>query len=417
MTTSHLFPHRKTMVLSKSVYHSQMQKKYPMVHSLLYSLISDLCLASSHFPPFSRLPRSDDMYVKASSTQLRRQTMRCYQDLYIVPHNWTLLHLFAILDPEDIGLIANYAEFKVPFLLDKYGRTPLHYIAASDFVNLQVANIVLKYIVSYLEDEDAHHPFERQSIITSMTPLLLFIISKATPALAQRFLNLCFQESPGSFGEDRVNFGDPKTRCTFSLSPTLSDEVKARIYCKGEDQIEFYSTLLCMDYRFTSDDMFYLAVRLTLVEDQQIFGTQIIQRLIDHLWKQSKPTIRVMGVHFSVLMTLLSVYIGLGNRMLPIEITIFCQGTVILGIEAIQFYNFREQYFSSIWNCFDVVFVGLVQSFIITRLLDSNNLLARAWMSSLILITGYTRWMAFLRLFSSISNILFFLSSCPYTSL
>lgn len=338
--------------------------------------------------------------------------MLCYQDMYIVPHNWTILHLLAILEPEALELIAHYSDFKVPFLLDKYGKTPLHYIAASDYVNQQAANIVLKYIVSYLEDEDSHHLFERQAIVTSMTPLVLFIIAKGTPSLAHRFLNLCFQESPGSFGEVRTNFGDPKTRYTFSSSLILSEETKLKIYQKGEDQISFYSTLLNLDYTFTSNDMFHLALRLSLVEDEQIFSSRIIQKLIDHLWKLSKPMIKVLGLHFSVLMILLSVYIGMGTRILALEIIIFIQGAIVLGSEAIQFYNFGDQYLSSIWNWLDVMFIGLVEAYIISRFAGNNNALAKAWISSLILIVGYTRWMAFLRLFQSTSMIL---SSMSYS--
>jgi len=143
-------------------------------HQIVYGnfgiVLHHIILASSHFSPYSLIPRSDDVFLKAASPESKCDLIEAYQKVIINPHNWTILHLLAISEPETISLVAFYSNMKVPFLLDKYDKTPLHYIVASERLNYPAANIMLKYILDHLEDRVLCSTFERNKVLDSLTP-------------------------------------------------------------------------------------------------------------------------------------------------------------------------------------------------------------------------------------------------------
>src|SRR5688572_26645630 len=80
-------------------------------------------------------------FLSPTDNSTRREFMLANQDLYIIPHNWTILHLLAILQEyNDFSEILAYPQFKTPFLLDTYGKTPLHYLFAYDKIDYVAIN-------------------------------------------------------------------------------------------------------------------------------------------------------------------------------------------------------------------------------------------------------------------------------------
>ena len=346
-----------------------------------------------------------DLYFKENNPRTKEVLVSRYQDFYITPHYWTFLHLVAILQPTDIPLVAVFSQFKMPFLIDRYGKTPLHYLLAHDNLDYSTANTLITYILDYLDDCDKRNMYEYQSIIRSLSDLFPFITTKATPRLSHRFLKLSYKKTPPRFNEALPSFGQDVKKHTFSSQPILQPEVEGKIYQPGQDLVNFKTNMLQLDYDATSSDMINTAKILADSDDEDLFKTPLIKNLLDHLWDETKPTMIAISLLFSALILLISVYIGLGERNLGLEITILVLAVVFIMLELIQVRFLGTRYIQSVWNGFDLLFYLLLFAFIITRFVDNENILALEWMSSVIIIVGYVRWVSYLRLFASTSNL------------
>lgn len=149
-------------------------------------------IAASFISPLSLFGNYDDGLL----TTLNNPVMRtAYEDFYVIPHNWTCLHLLAIIQPSSILQIPQYSDFRVLFLVDRYGKTPLHYLLSHNAINYKAAEVLLKYTIAYLEDKD-RTIFEIKETSDSMTDILLFLLSRMNTKLMSQYLRLCSIETP-----------------------------------------------------------------------------------------------------------------------------------------------------------------------------------------------------------------------------
>ena len=129
-------------------------------------------------------------------------------------------------------------------------------------------------------------------------------------------------------------FGNPTGRHIFARTPSVHSEIQEQIYTPGQERVYFNTTMLYYDYNVVSDDMLDIALVLKSIRAEDVFRTPVIARIIDHLWEKTRSAIISTSLFFSILMILFSVYIGLGTRILPLEIVIICLASLILGGEA-----------------------------------------------------------------------------------
>lgn len=324
-----------------------------------------------------------------------------YQDLQILPYNWNLLHLITLFNYSDIPLIASYSQFKVRSLVDIYNKTPLHYIIEQYPKDFTSANILLEYILDYLDDKTRSF-FEYQTTIQSLTSLFDFIISNADTTLISRLLNLCFINTPKAFGIELPRFGEPLSKYIFSKTPTLMSNTE--ICTLGSDPISYFTNMFHLDYSPGSEDMFEKVLVLSDIDNEAVFEHPLIENFVDYLWKKTRYVRWSMGLLFSALMIMLSIYIGLNERLLALEIIIIIVASMFLGIELLQMKALGRKYVLIPWNWVDISHLSLVVAFIITRFANSDNYLAKAWMSTIIIIAGYLRWISYLRLFKTTST-------------
>jgi len=329
-------------------------------------------------------------------------------NFYILPYSWNVLHIAAI-DGNDnfIKDMPAYADFKISFLLDRYGKTPLHYLVAQEKITYSSVNIMLTYICDYLDDCSSENKHEYQHVIKALNPLCWFILLKCDIKLRVRFLNLCFVDSPTPFKMELPVFGEPtSTSAYFTQSPEVTPQIKETICEEGQNQIQFKTNLLYLDYDVTSEDMGKTIQCLIEQDSDDLFRSQIVSKLLNHLWSQAKPTLMVLFVLFSVFMICLSVYIALHERILAFEIVILTIAIILLVAEILQISIATLDYITDLWNVVDVVQILLTIAFIITRFTDNGNDLARSWMSTVIILAGYFRWVSYLRVFKPIRNFM-----------
>lgn len=327
------------------------------------------------------------------------------QGLYTVAQSWTHLHILCIFQLHELlAQVILSKEFKIPFVLDIYGKTPLHYLIAPDKMNENSINMVLNSILDYLEDK-ARDYFEKEAILKSLSPLFLFITSKANPKARDRYLKNCFMTSYSS--EELPMFGEPQLQSNPCLAkmPIIYPEIKSQIWKDGHNQVVFKSNVLSLDYSSTSDDMIGYVLILSQITDEDIFKNPFISNLIEYIWTKNEKDLKIVAALFSILMILFSIYIGFGDRNLGLEIAILCFTVFFLIGELLQMQVLKQRYFQGIWDCLDSSFLLLTIAFIIFKFTDPDeDSLASEWMSTVIILIGYLRWVSYLRIFEPTSK-------------
>jgi len=329
-------------------------------------------------------------------------------NFYVMPYSWNILHVVAI-DSNDTFIkdMPAYADFKLSFLLDRYGKTPLHYLIAQEKITYSSVNIMLTYVCDYLDDCADERKYEYQQIVKSMNPLCWFILLKCDVGLRGRFLNLCFVDSPTPFKIELPVFGEPTSNSAyFSQIPEITPQIKETLCEEGQNQILFKTNLLYLDYDVTSEDMGKTIECLIEQDSDDLFRSQLVSKLLDHLWSQAKPTLLFLFTVFSAFMIGLSVYIALQERILAFEIVILVIAGLMLVGETLQMIEARLDYVTDPWNVLDMIQLLMTVAFIITRFADDDNELARSWMSTVIILAGYFRWVSYLRVFKPIRNFM-----------
>jgi len=322
-------------------------------------------------------------------------------ELFVFPFKWTILHVVSVFaNHEFLASMPNYSEFKMPFLLDAFERTPFHYLTAHKDFNFLTASNLFRYICDYLEDCQLRDPYEFQKVIRSLSPLLSTILQKIETKQRQRFLSIIDAKSSGPDKNPIPLFGNILSEsAVFCQTPVLTNEIRDQIWnSQGTTQVEFRSNYLYLDYNILSKDMKDLIHFLKMQTSQHIFKRHAIATLIDHLWLQVETPLRVFFMFYSIFIVSLSVYLTLEDRCLPYEIALLIISVIFTGNEFLQIFHLKKSYLESLWNWFDITHLLFTIAFLGTRLANNDYELARAWMSTVIVLFGYFRWISFLTL-------------------
>ncbi len=342
--------------------------------------------------------------TEISLTQALKQS-----DLFVLPFRWTILHLVSLHANHDfIAKMPEYKKFKMPFLLDSFDRTPMHYLIVQKNLRSSTINVLFRYICDYLDDCYLKNQHEFQKIIESLTSLLPFILQKIEAKLRCRFLQIACTKSSIPHGKPLPVFGTIESESTiFCRTPVLVQETREQIWGEqGTTQIEFRSNYLYLDYNILSQDMKEVVADLKEQDGEEIFKAPAISTLIDHLWEQAERSLFLFFTLYSAFIIALSVYLTFNDRSLPYEIILIIAAGVLTANEFWQIYNLTKDYLRSPWNWIDLAQLLLTIAFLITRITDNENELARAWMSTIIVIFGYLRWISLLKIFKPTRNFI-----------
>jgi len=203
------------------------------------------------------------------------------------------------------------------------------------------------------------------------------------------------------------DYGKPKLQnVVLRQSPEITQEVQDLIWDDGQEQVMFKTNFLLMDYNVTSTDMQNVIKSLRKQKNEEVFKTQMVNKLLDYLWKQTRRILEITFATFSIFMIIFSVYVCLEDPSLAYEVCILVFTGILVWAEILQMLHLKENYFSDLWNWLDVTHLCLTSAFIITRILQDENELARAWISSILILMGYLRWVSYLRLFKPTRNLI-----------
>mmetsp|Transcript_31481 Transcript_31481/g.28666 ORF Transcript_31481/g.28666 Transcript_31481/m.28666 type:complete len:172 (-) Transcript_31481:267-782(-) len=135
-----------------------------------------------------------------------------YKDFALYPYGWNLLHIVSIFYPKFFRTKGfNYTKFKVPFEVDNYHKTPLHYLLGYENINYLAVNDMMAYMVDYLEDEqvfnDVSGLHEIHSLFDSLSPIYPILFHKIKPSTVNRFLRLWSQPVFVPYGKELDEYG------------------------------------------------------------------------------------------------------------------------------------------------------------------------------------------------------------------
>ena len=337
--------------------------------------------------------------------ELKACAVRC-QDLIIHPYTWNILHIMALRANHTFikELPEMSRELKVPFLLDHFGKTPLHYLMAHRKIDYVAVNSMFSYICDYLEECYSRDVHEFQEILKSLSLLLPFIFNKIETRLKEKFLLLSFASSPVPYSEELPLFGQASSKSCFYELPMLDQKSKSMMWRDGEAQVSCQTNFLYLDYNANSPDMQIMVELMKKQKNEDFFKLPMISKLMDHLWSQTQPPLMISFLAFSVFMSGLSVYLCLQDRNLAFEIVLLALSGVFILTEGLQIYDLGKEYLENLWNWLDLSHLFLTVAFLITRISGNENELARAWISTMIVALGYLRWVSYLRIFQATSN-------------
>ena len=343
-----------------------------------------------------------------------------YADLCIRPFDWTVLHYIAIFKPAYLASLPTYSQAKVFLLTDKAMKTPLHYFLAQNpsKSDLVLQNKIFAYMLDYLEHNMSTSPYNCKLAMDSLSPLLPLILHKLSPSLSVRFINLCDQETRAPYGVTLPEFGDhSELRFVISDGVIIQQNAQEKICKEGGESIDFQSLMLKLNYNYTSEDMRDIVQTLSETENEAIFNTAAISRLIVHLWKPTKKYYLVLGLLFSILMIAISIFFANKQNNGILVATIIALTSIFIVLELIQLRSNGLKHFESFWNYVDAFFLVAVPFKAVEGLLnvDANNDdltdgLQSSWMCVGILFVGYVRWVSYLQIFEPTSMLSLFLS-------
>jgi len=174
----------------------------------------------------------------------------------------------------------------------------------------------------------------------------------------------------------------------------------------GEDQMDFRTNIINLDYNVLSNDMDKTVRCLSKQKNEEVFKTTLIIDLINHLWDQTHLFLQINFLLFSAYVIALSVYLSFEDRTLPYETVILACAGAFSFAEGLQIANLKQDYFKDPWNWIDIVFHPLTIAYVIARMLGTEDELVRAWISTIILLFGYLRWISYLRIFKPTRNLI-----------
>ncbi len=350
---------------------------------------SELYYVYNGFTKYSNFNAVDDFLFNPSiPIKTINATLERCQGLTVLPFAWNILHIAAIRAQHDfIKNMPEYSHFKVPFLLDAANKTPLHYLIVQRKHNSNSINVMLTYICDYIDGLSEYESYQAQEILISLTPLFWFILTKTDLKIRERFLDICFIAPPMPYNYELPIFGTPVADIGYfhsSLGSIYS--YLPQIWTKGDDQMDFRTNIMNLDYNVLSADMTKTIKVLRKQNNEEVFKTLIITKLIDHLWDQSRAVLMARFASFSLFMIALSIYLSLGDNYKIFDILILVGSGFFMFGEFLQVMNLRLDYLHDPWNWLDTVHFGLTIGFAVDRLINEyRDSLALAWVGTAII--------------------------------
>lgn len=356
----------------------------------------------SPFSPFRFMPVSS--YFLNTNLEHRKKLIKNYPKLRIFPYGWSWFHIAAIYSPQK-ELIQSCIDAQIPFEIDMFKKTPLHYLINNEVVDRISINNIIGRLCSILKN----HP-RPSELLESMSDIMYKLIKLHSNQVTQ-FLKMSVVE-PETIGNCDLELfgslpGDTKRRYHLSESRICSYQTHLNLYIKpGIRKFRIRNLPFHWNYSKSSDDMYNLVMTLLEVKNQEVFETKAISVLINYLWSQSKNYHYFYGTLFFVLAVLISIYSATGGRYLFLEVPIFLLGVFFLMYETFEVASIGfSAYFTMIWNYVDCFGTLILPPSMIAIWCGAEGDL-KEWLVSFMIVYAYSRLVSYFRVFDQTRKLI-----------
>jgi len=338
------------------------------------------------------------------SSRKRIDLISQYSTLYIHPYEWNFLHIVAIFTPR-IELIDACIKEKIPFTKDSHGYTPLHYLLhANHQRDVTAVNHLLAKFGDLIQDERDLYPVV-SALSTQLQEIIKFGAFQAANFLEHGLM------IPQQFGKNAIMcFGSlksGKSRFVIADSTVFTPEIKDDLVGPDGDQMLSVKVIgFRFDYGPSSRDMLRLMLFLSDVDNEQIYKSTPINKIIEYLWMKNRKFFYIPTIIYSSAMIMLSVYCGLRieNRPLGLEIALLSIGAVSFLYEAWLLLVESSLYLQDAWNLIDIIVNCLLIASNILIWTTEKDSSPSCKVLTATLFFGYLRWFSYFRLIDQTSK-------------
>jgi len=339
-------------------------------------------------------------YLFNQNLEHREKIVQSYPNLYVYPYTWNWYHIVAMYSPTKEA-ISICLQNKIPCVVDCFNKTPIHYLLENDHTEIAGLNLALSKFDHSLQV--TQRPLE---LMSSLSDVFHKIVELGSTQAVNFLQNCCCKEPEPAFEESLDIFGDTvqdKERAFYLSSSLLySQETRTSLLARKSSSTQKISIRVLpfyWDYSLDSQDMDTLVKTLQQVDNQNIFETKPISILIEYLWNSSKTYYYLLCLMFSIQAILISIYTGIGDDNLGLEITILILSIFFLIYELFEAFKAGlKAYITSAWNYLDIFGNLLVPAAIIAKWsgIEDED---KDWVFSFVLSFIYIRWISYFRMF------------------
>lgn len=324
-----------------------------------------------------------------------------WKDYTLLPFKMNLLHVAAYNG--NIKEVKSAIKMGIKLLRNSLGDTPVS--ICLDRNNRKCADVIIKRLSKYL---NTTQPMALRNLENIITRLLV----SSLPSLAVLF--------KGGFPEITENLPSHgklkrhKKVIVMSESGLIDSKnflvktSESEKNMKDEEYIMFRQSNFCMNLELGAKESMQLIRSLSKCNNQEIYATPLIKAILRYKWLQVHWIYRFKGLLYCFYLTILSLHTISSLRdsqTLLLLLTIY--NMICILSEILKFLEYRQHYFSIVWNNLDLLRIILFMVYFPTIWnIDFSQLLTTHQFDSYsdsVLITltivSWTRSIAYFRIF------------------
>lgn len=309
-----------------------------------------------------------------------------YNNCVLEPFHINMMHLYAYFNKT--SSLSQCIQDNCPFLASKSGYTPLDICLQSN------NDLGITLLYSKVKQETLKNPMFLSVLENSITRICTSLSEKA-----YKFLDLSLSSTIDStltrYRHSNVHLPlflySPTLFCDKSLFSDLST-----ISTEGET-IQFFQTYFKLNMNPGSNESINFVKALISTENETVFMSDFIKIILEEKWKKIRSVLYIQSLLYLIYLIAISCYSTFEGMFLLI--LSFVLNVFLILYELKQAISSGSDYFSDIWNYFDLL------RLILATLMFITDIIAGAVYSeviiALVLLISWMRGIAYFRVFKA----------------
>ncbi|OMJ90474.1 hypothetical protein SteCoe_7177 [Stentor coeruleus] len=309
-----------------------------------------------------------------------------YNNCVLEPFHINMMHLYAYFNK--ISSLTQCIQENCPFLISKSGYTPLDICLQSN------NDLGITLLYSKVKQETLKNPMFLSILENSITRICTSLSDKA-----YKFLDLSLSSSIDSTLTRYRHSNIPLP--LFLYSPTLFCDKTlfsdlSTVSTEGET-LQFFQTYFKLNMNPGSNDSINFVKALISTENETVFMSDFIKIILEEKWKKIRSVLYIQSLLYLIYLIAISCYSTFEGMFLLI--LSFVLNVILILYEFKQAISSGSDYFSDIWNYFDLLRLILATLMFITDIISGN--VYSEIIIALVLLISWMRGIAYFRVFKA----------------